>query len=275
MRIMATLDMPSSGTVRICGHDVLNYPTKVRSRIGWMPDAYGAYEHVSVYEYLDFYARAFGFRGSERKQRIDEVMEFVDLKSLAEREMNELSKGMGQRLCLGRTLLNDPDVLILDEPAAGLDPKARVEFIRLVRLLAEDGKTIFISSHILSELGQMCDTLLFIDQGQLVHQGTAESLTQNSHVEMVLAIRVTGEISKLHEWALMRPGVEVHEETMHGLRVLVEDPAPEMVHGHLRSLIETGIEVVEFHQEKQTLEDAFVSMLNRTSPPPIPGGGGL
>ena len=277
MRIMATLDVPTSGTVRICGHDVMNFPTRVRHAIGWMPDAYGAYDYVSVFEYLDFYARAFGFKGKERRERVDEVMEFVDLHPLAQRDMNELSKGMRQRLCLGRTLLNDPAVLILDEPAAGLDPKARVEFIRLVRLLAEDGKTVFISSHILSELGQMCDAMLFIDDGKLVHQGSAESLMKESRAEALVSIKVHGDDSGLREWAMMRPGVTLQDESVQGIRILVDDSSPDDMSRHLKSLIDAGIQVVEFHQEKLSLEDAFVSMLDRSNgvePPALPGGNG-
>ncbi len=163
MRIMATLDSPSSGSVIIGGEDVMQHPERVRRLIGWMPDSFGTYAYMTVFEYLDFFARAYGFKAKERAARVNEVMDFADLTPLAERPMNKLSKGMGQRLCFGRMLLSDPEFMILDEPAAGLDPKARMEFKNLVRLLAQRGKTLFISSHILSELGEMCDTLLFID----------------------------------------------------------------------------------------------------------------
>ena len=182
-----------SAASRIAGYDVVNFPGAARQVIGWMPDAFGAHEYMTVFEYLDFYARAFGFRKGERAARIAEVMEFTDLAPIAERMMNKLSKGMAQRLCLGRTLLHDPAVLILDEPAAGLDPKARVEFKRLVRLLAEEGKTIFISSHILSELGEMCDTMLFIDAGRIVHHGSAESLQLHSGGQVLYDIHVFGD----------------------------------------------------------------------------------
>ena len=135
---------------------------------------------MTVIEYLDFFARALGYKGQERIDRIVEVMEFTDLTPLSDRLIDKLSKGMGQRLCLGRALLHDPEVLILDEPAAGLDPKARVELKHLIRILAEDGKTVFISSHILSELGEMCDSLLFINQGTIIHHGDADSLTKSN-----------------------------------------------------------------------------------------------
>jgi ABC-2 type transport system ATP-binding protein len=270
MRIMATLDMPSAGNVRICGLDVANYPTEVRRLIGWMPDAYGAYENMTVLDYLDFFARAFGYRGAERRSRIDEVMAFVDLAPLAQRDMTELSKGMKQRLCLGRTLLNDPRVLILDEPAAGLDPRARVDFIRLVRLLAQDGKTIFISSHILSELGQMCDSLLFIDGGRLVHQGSADSLVRHEGDRMLVNVQVFGDPATVRDWALLNPGVELYEETLKGARLLFDDFTPEDLSRHLGKMIGDGVPVAEFHQEKISLEDAFVRMLSRAVPPPLP-----
>ena len=176
MRVLATLDYPTMGQVEICGINVVNFPAKVRSLIGWMPDHFGNYEHMTVLEYLDFYARALGYAGKERQIRVQEVMEFADLIPLADRLSNKLSKGMTQRLCLGRALIHDPQVLIMDEPAAGLDPKARVELKHLIRILADEGKTIFISSHILSELGEMCDSLLFINNGRIVHHGDAESL---------------------------------------------------------------------------------------------------
>ena len=176
MRIMATLDAPSSGTVLVGGEDVVQHPERVRRLIGWMPDSFGSYAYMTVFEYLDFFARAYGFKARERAQRVQEVMDFADLTPLAERPMNKLSKGMGQRLCFGRMLLPDPEFMILDEPAAGLDPKARMEFKNLVRLLSQRGKTLFISSHILSELGEMCDTLLFIDSGKIVYHGGADQL---------------------------------------------------------------------------------------------------
>ena len=271
MRIMATLEMPSAGAVRICGYDVVNYPSEVRRRIGWMPDAYGAYEYMTVYEYLDFFGRAFGYRSAERRRRIDEVMEFADLASLAERQMNKLSKGMGQRLCLGRTLINDPDVLVLDEPAAGLDPKARIDLIRLIQLLARDGKTVFISSHILSELGEMCDSLLFIDRGRLVHHGSAESFTRAGERGVIVTVQVAGEAGALRDWAMVNPGVTLLEETRDGARLVFESGESDMLARHLRKMIADGLAVTEFRRERRRLEDAFVSMLaTAAAPPPLP-----
>ncbi|MEO5960999.1 MAG: ABC transporter ATP-binding protein, partial [Opitutaceae bacterium] len=171
MRILATLDRPDRGTVRLGGIDIVDYPNTARSRIGWMPDHFVPYRRTSVADYLDFFARTQGLRGDELRRRVQETAEFTDLVGLADRPTDRLSKGESQRLCLARTLLGNPDFLILDEPAAGLDPKARLEFKGLVRVLREQAKTILISSHILTELAEMCDTLIFMDQGTVMHQG--------------------------------------------------------------------------------------------------------
>jgi ABC-2 type transport system ATP-binding protein len=267
MRIMATLDVPGSGTAEICGHDVVNYPDRVRNKIGWMPDSFGTYPSMTVYEYLDFYGRAFGYRAGERLARLDEVMEFTDLTSLAERPMNKLSKGMGQRLCLGRTLMHDPEVLLMDEPAAGLDPKARIEFKRLVRLLAEQGKTIFISSHILSELAEMCDSLVFIDAGRIVHHGSAESLQYGAGVvETVMLVQLAGEPELLRKWAAANPWVTLVEILKTGARFRLAGDSPEEAAGCLKKMIADGLPVSDFHRETRKLEDAFVEILKRIEP---------
>ena len=263
MRIMATLDLPTLGSVSIGGHDVVSYPAVARARIGWMPDAFGAHDHMTVVEYLDFYARAFGFKRAERLKRVEEVMDFTDLRPIADKMMNTLSKGMAQRLCLGRTLLHDPDVLILDEPAAGLDPKARFEFKQLVRLLAGEGKTIFISSHILSELAEMCDTMLFIDAGRIVHHGSAESLQQHGGGEVHYDIHVHGAPEALLNWIELNPGIRLIDAHKRGARVSFDAPEPEALAAALKRMLADGLVVIDFHRESRKLEDAFVEMLKK------------
>lgn len=270
MRMMVTLQLPTKGRIRICGRDVMDDPIEVRHRIGWMPDSFGTYDNMTVLEYLDFYGRAFGYKHQERRRRVDEVMEFTDLTSIADRPMDKLSKGMGQRLCLGRTLIHDPEVLILDEPAAGLDPKARIEFKNLIRLLAARGKTIFISSHILSELGEMCDQLLFIDAGRLVHHGTTESLIQHHGVEALIEIRVAGEPEALFQWIAASTDVQLADRLKNGARVRLEGSDPDELSAFLRRLVLDGIAVTGFTRLERRLEDAFVDMLKRTTPPPLP-----
>jgi len=268
MRMMATLDAPTSGSIKVGGLDALNFPNDVRRLLGWMPDAYGTYENMTVLEYLDFFARAFGFRRAERRERIDEVMEFANLAPICTRPVNKLSKGMAQRLCLGRTLLHDPELLILDEPAAGLDPKARIEFKHLVRLLAGDGKTLFISSHILSELGEMCDSLLFIDTGRIVHHGSAESLRTGGGHGAIVEVRVAGDGGRLLQWAALYPGVELLEATRQGARIRAADDAPEALAAMLRNMMLDGIAVTEFHKQERKLEDAFVEILAKVGGAP-------
>ncbi len=266
MRIIATLDYPNRGTARIGGIDVLQYPGKVRSKIGWMPDNFGTYDHMTVIEYLDFFARALGYKGAERLERVGEVMAFTDLEPLADRLINKLSKGMGQRLCLGRALIHDPDLLILDEPAAGLDPKARVELKHLIRILAEEGKTVFISSHILSELGEMCDSLLFIDEGKIIHHGSSDSLKQSDHAYTVVDVRVAGDPGKLNEWIEMSEHVTLEETRKNGARVHIDSIDAEVIAAVLRRMINDGLTVIEFHREERRLEDAFIDILGGASP---------
>lgn len=261
MRILATLDYPTRGTIKIGGIDVVQYPAKVRSKIGWMPDSFGTYQHMTVVEYLDFFARALGFQKTERAERIADVMDFTDLHALSSRLINTLSKGMGQRLCLGRALIHDPDVLILDEPAAGLDPKARVELKHLIRILAEEGKTVLISSHILSELAEMCDSLLFINEGRIIHQGTAESLKQNGNGATIIKVEIHGDTGKLDEWAQMSPNVKLLETLKGGVRIEVDSIEPEIISGVLRRMVNDGLPVVGFHREERKLEDAFIDIL--------------
>ncbi len=263
MRILATLDYPSAGKASIMGTNVVNYPGRVRSALGWMPDSFGTYDHMTVAEYLDFFGRALGFRGQDRYNRVREVMEFTDLDKLAERLINKLSKGMGQRLCLGRALIHDPAVLILDEPAAGLDPKARVELKHLIRILADEGKTILISSHILSELGEMCDTLLFINSGRIVHHGSAESLMDAGEASTSYRIHLASEPGKLSDWAAMSPHCEFIEATKRGGRIKIDSTDSGVIAGVLKRMVTEGLEVTEFHREERKLEDAFIDLLGK------------
>ncbi len=191
MRILSTLEIPNHGDARIEGLSSVNDPDRVRTRLGFMPDAFGTYRNTNCAEYLDFYARSHGLVGRQRTARMRWVMDFTGLRSLAEKPIRGLSKGMRQRLCLGRALIHDHSVLILDEPAAGLDPRARIELRRIIRTLAADGKTILVSSHILTELAEMCDRVGIIEQGRLLapdrsmrfaamRQPTATSVSKSS-----------------------------------------------------------------------------------------------
>ncbi|MBK1791723.1 ABC transporter ATP-binding protein [Persicirhabdus sediminis] len=263
MRILATLDYPDEGEVRICDIDIMDRPDEVRKKLGWMPDDIGNYSNMTVWEYLDFYARALGYKGEERQERLNEVMDFTDLHTLVDRDSDKLSKGMTQRLCLARALLQDPEVLIMDEPAAGLDPKARVELKHLIRLLADEGKTILISSHILSELGEMCDHLLFINSGKIVHHGDSDSLKNHNNKDagLLYDVQILGDPQSLCDWAATSPYVELIESRKHGGRIKVEGDDKALAARVLANMLRDGLEVTEFHREQRNLEDAFIDML--------------
>ena len=268
MRIMATLDEPTSGSVVVDGHDVIEEPAAVRRLVGWMPDAYGTYPNMNVFEYLDFFARSYGFTRTARRARVEEVMDFADLTPLADRQIAKLSKGMGQRLCFGRMLIPDPEFMILDEPAAGLDPKARLEFKNLVRLLAARGKTLFISSHILSELGEMCDSMLFIDNGRLVFHGAADDLKhgelpggRDTAATTIVVVTTAGDVAKVVEWAESNRGWRLLEQRRDGARLEMEGTDPAFLADGLRRMVAAGIPVIEFRREQRRLEEAFVEMV--------------
>lgn len=281
MRIMASLDLPDTGTVRIGGIDIVQEPNLVRRRIGWMPDHFQAYRDMSVGDYLDFFGRAHGFRGEVLVQRVTEVMEFTDLAPLASRPMDKLSKGQTQRLCLGRTLLNDPEFLLLDEPAAGLDPRARLEFKNLVRILRERGKTILISSHILTELGEMCDTLVFMDQGRVVHHGEKEDLLRHEtdDAAAMFDIVVHGPAQALAAWLEARAGWRLVELRRDGARAEFHHAEPESVAAEVRRLAQ-DLPLLGFQRQERRLEEAFVDLLRTgaapirrrgpATPPPLP-----
>jgi ABC-2 type transport system ATP-binding protein len=275
MRLLATLDLPDRGVMRLGGVDIVEHPNEVRCHIGWMPDHFTAYKDTTVGDYIDFFGRAHGLRGADLTRRVTEVTEFTDLTSLVARPMDKLSKGQTQRLCLARTLLNDPEFLILDEPAAGLDPKARLELKNLIRVLSDRGKTILISSHILSELGEMCDTLIFMDRGTVMHHGDTGTLRRGAATTgaCLVDIIVDGPVAPLLEWLALRLGWKVTEERRDGARAEFASAEPAALAAELRRLVADGVAVTDFHREERRLEEAFVEMLReppvlqKTAPP--------
>ena len=185
---------------------------------------------------------------------------------------------MTQRLGLGRALLHDPQVLIMDEPAAGLDPKARVELKHLIRVLAKEGKTIFISSHILSELGEMCDSLLFIDKGRIIHHGDAETLRRGSDTlgGVLYDVQIDSPPEAVADWCVLQPDVEFLEARKLGGRIRIDTEDPGKAADILARMVRDGLRVTEFHREQRNLEDAFIDIIGRLEsgrpaiPPPLP-----
>jgi len=258
MRAIATLDLPDEGDVYINGHSVLVEPQRARKTIGFMPDSLGAYSDTTVREYLDFFARAVGLDPVAREKRIAQVMAFTDLNPLEERMMKELSKGMSQRLCLAKTLLHDPELLVLDEPAAGLDPRARVEFRELVRALANQGKGVLISSHILSELSEVCDGVVVIEQGTILRTGGVKELAKDVSEHELLFIRTLGPIEKLETTLAETRGVLSTRQERDGIVIEFQGSESDIA-DLLSSLVKEGLKPVEFHWHQVDLEELFLS----------------
>jgi ABC-2 type transport system ATP-binding protein len=190
LRMLATLLRPDAGTAEIDGWSVTRNPDEVRRVLGFMPDAFGVYDDMKVWEYLDFFARCYGLPAAGRRRMIGDLLELVDLGDRRDAYVQDLSRGMQQRLCLAHALVHDPQVLLLDEPASGLDPRARVELRELLRELRSMGKTIVISSHILPELEELCTSVAIVDRGQVLAQGRVAEIERRLRFGAVLRVRL-------------------------------------------------------------------------------------
>ena len=261
MRILATLDVPQGGDARIAGYSVVEQPDKVRRVMGFMPDYAGVYTNTTVFEYLDFFARAGGLHGAARRRAVDTIVEFMVLGDLRERHVEGLSKGMKQRVALGRALIHGPQLLILDEPAANLDPRARIEFRTLIRELAADGKTILLSSHILTELAETCDTVTVIEKGRILASGTVREIIDGLRQRRLLSVRLTTPDPRLERFLLEQPGVVgVHEA---GPKVQFELDGDDQAQVQLIArLIAAGFPILEFSAHSAGLEDVFIEITN-------------
>ena len=257
MRILATLDEPTFGDAFVDGFSVVDDPDRVRRRLGFMPDYFGTYENVNVREYLDFFARAYGLRGKERSIAIDAVMEFTLLNTMVDKPINGLSKGMKQRLCLGRTMIHNPSVLILDEPAAGLDPRARIELREMIEQLAAMKKAVLISSHILTELAEICDKVAIIEQGKLLASGSVAEISAQYEATSHVQIRTLSDPHPLIEWLKSR-GELRDVRLAEGVVECTHDGGQEGQAQLLRALIDAGFAIHEFSSKNRSLEDLFL-----------------
>ncbi len=257
IKILATLLVPTAGRAWVNGHCVVNEPEAVRQVVGYMPDYYGVYDGVTVWEYLDFFAAAYRLPYRKRRATVDAVLELTDLEGLRHRLVGTLSKGMRQRLCVAKTLIHDPKVLILDEPAAGLDPRARIELRELLKELARMGKTIFISSHILTELSDVCTTVGIIERGRLLTAGRVDQITQAlSPVRRVL-IEVGGREAEAERLLAAQPSV-VHVAA-EGTRLRVELSAERSEIADLVGLlVAADIPVLAVSDDRRDLESVFL-----------------
>lgn len=236
---------------------------KIKRNIGYMPDIYGVYEQMSVWEYLDFYAAAFKISPKKRKLRIEEVLEITNATHMIDYQVTSLSRGMGQRIGLAKTLIHDPELLILDEPAGGLDPNARIDMRNTIRRLKELGKTILLSSHILPELATVCDQVGIISKGVLLAQGTvkdiSEQLQENITIEVFVDSDVDEALQILNQLEHVDDVREVDQCQLHVTYSGTRDD----VGGLLSSIIGRGVKVRWFAENEADLEDVFMDITNK------------
>ena len=260
MRILATLDEPTSGQVFLDGVSIVEEPEFARSRIGYVPDSLPIHKDITIHEYLDFFARTHGLKGQRRHQLIEEIEEFTNLVGIREKFLDTLSKGMKQRVCLARALIHDPGILIMDEPAAGLDPRARVELRELLRVLSSQGKAILISSHILTELSEICNGAIIIEQGKLITAGTLEQLlTGNLINRRRVLVRVRGQETELCKRLLEMPHVEHAFALTEEVEIDIEGGEEACVQ-ILATLVKEGFPDSEFRQRRTDLESIFMNV---------------
>jgi ABC-2 type transport system ATP-binding protein len=260
MRIISTIEEPTSGDVLLNGISVCEEPELARRAVGYVPDTLPAHPDITVHEYLDFYARAYGLRGKKRTQAVEAIEEFTNVTGIREKHLKALSKGMKQRVSLGRALVYDPDVLVLDEPAAGLDPRARVELRELLMLLVERKKAVLISSHILTELTEICNGVVIIERGKILETGTIEDLLKKNAQRCTVAVRLLDtQNAQLLKELLQTPFVENARDVANEVHFELagdESAACDI----LGSLIAKKFKVIEFRQTKQNLEDIFMNV---------------
>ena len=263
IKILATLLKPTWGEARINGLSVGPVNARqVRSIIGYVPDYFGSYEDMVVHEYLGFFAASYGIHGQKRKSAIDDVLQLTDLAYKVDAEVNTLSRGMKQRLSVARVLLHDPKVLLLDEPASGLDPRARIEMRELLKELHRIGKTILISSHILLELADFCTKVAIIEQGQLKFVGSIEDIMQRARTGatgMVLLVGVTDRAAAAAERIKQVPGVTDATAQNGHIRVAL-DPEQTGPAAVAHTLVTNGFSLTKLEEERVNLETAFMRL---------------
>jgi ABC-2 type transport system ATP-binding protein len=262
MRILATLLNPTWGEATVCGYSIYNNSKEIRRLIGYMPDFFGVYDEMKVTEYLEFFAAAYRIKGPERKQKCDQVLELVDLGYKRDALVTSLSRGMTQRLGLARVLLHEPQVLLLDEPASGLDPRARIEMRGLLKELRSMGKTILVSSHILPELADICNKIGIIERGKLLFDGDVESAIRQVRQSMVCLVSVANGLNLTARGHLERhadvQSVE-YKESEDVLRVTLKDSVKDCSF-IAELLVKSNLRLKMLKEEEINLEDVFMGI---------------
>ncbi len=271
MRIMCGLIKATSGNVVIDGVNVLKRPAEVKRLIGYVPDFFGVYDNLKVMEYMEFYGSMYGMRKADVVDASERLLELVNLQDKHEAFVDSLSRGMKQRLCVARSLIHDPELLILDEPGSGLDPRSRVEMWNLLKRLSAMGKTIMISSHILPELSEMCDSIGVLDHGRMVASGNVDEILD--HSDAVSPVRIKGYMLGMSAETSMDRISVIIKERFDVDRIIVRDDeifvyytgSRERDSELLRSLVDNGVHIHQFYRDRGDLESLFLE---------ITGGGG-
>lgn len=259
MSILATLLEPTSGKAYVGGYEVTKNPREVRKLIGYMPDFFGVYDNLTAAEYLDFYAANYDIPQAQRKQIIPQLLELVNLSHKRDAYVDSLSRGMKQRLGLARCLVHNPEVLILDEPASGLDPRARIELREILKELRDMGKTIIISSHILPELAEMCDVIGIVEEGNLVAFGRVDEIYAKMQERRVLRIRLLDRLEETIHFLREQPAVS--HVTREGNSVVVSFSGDDEQQVELlRNLAVAGYSVAAFNEAQGDLEEIFLEI---------------
>lgn len=259
--ILSTLLAPTFGEAFVNGISVKEHPEQVRKYLGYMPDFFGVYDQLKVEEYLDFYGSSYGLDEATRKKMIPELLELVNLTEKRDSYVDLLSRGMKQRLCLARTLIHDPKVLILDEPASGLDPRARTEMRDILKHLKSLGKTILISSHILPELAEMCDEIGVLERGKLIAQGNIQSIQQQLMSEKEIILKIEGDLSQavaFFEEQAHITAIEIIEKE-EKITFLYKGSRDEQIR-LLRKAYEEGLRIYSAEEVEKDLEDVFMAI---------------
>lgn len=259
--ILATLLAPTSGTAYINGYNIQKEPKMVRRQLGYMPDFFGVYDQLKAIEYLHFYGASYGIPFNEREKLIPQLLDLVNLSHKKDSYVDLLSRGMKQRLCLARSLIHDPEVLILDEPASGLDPRARVEMREILKELKLMGKTILISSHILPELAEMCDVIGIIDQGKLVAEGSVTDIQAQLRGERLIIVKLMGEAAKAIAFFEDDPNVAklTRGEDENTLQFIYKGSDSEQTE-LLKKAIMNQLLITSFSEVETDLEDVFMEI---------------
>ncbi len=259
LRILATLLEPTAGTAEIAGESVTGNPDAARRVLGFMPDVFGVYDDMKVWEYLDFFGRCYGLKPAQRRRVVADLLELVDLGARRDAYVQSLSRGMQQRLCLAHALVHDPQVLLLDEPASGLDPRARVELRELLRELRALGKTILISSHILTELSDVCDSVGIIEKGKILEWGEVDRIIGRLKPRRTVHVTFHREFPAASEILATHP--HVNEVNANGREVHFEYLGdPESFHAVLKLLVDREAPILAIRQEAADLERVFMEV---------------